>query len=258
VSRPNLFELPVWGDLEQRVHEIFARALIGLAQEPRLPREEDPLNRKLLHSCRRANYELRREGRGLPCPIFYEASNQPVADDPERASRLRKRPDFQCGYHDDLADNAEDSELFYTVECKRLGLPTRSDWVLNLNYVVNGINRFIRGESGYAKGAPSGMMIGYIQSMEPEAVLFEVNQNALSQGVPAITLPPGAWVSQGLTVLNPHVFPRDIEPRTFSLCHHWIDLRHRETFEATPKNPPKKTKKKSKRNPGADTPTSAS
>lgn len=234
MSRPNLFELPVWEHFEQSVHEIFARALLFLAREPRLPREEDPLNRRLLHCWRRANYELRREGRGLPCPIFYEASNQPIADDLNRASRLRKRPDFLCGFHDDLAENPEDSELFYTTECKRLGLSTRSDWVLNLNYVVNGINRFIRAEWGYAKGAASGMMIGYIQSMEPDEILSEVNQNALAQGLPAMMLAPRSWISQGLTVLTPHVCHRDVEPRTIRLSHYWIDLRHRELFEAAP------------------------
>ena len=255
MSRPNLFELPVWEHLEQSVREIFTRGLLALAEEPRLPLEEDPLNRRLLHWCRRANHELCKEGRGLPSPIYYEANNQPLADDPDRASRLRKRPDFQCGLHDDLAENPDESDLFYTIECKRLGLPTRPDWVLNRNYVENGILRFILTESGYSKGAPSGMMIGYIQTMEPERILSEVNEAGLAQGIPAITLSPRAWITQRLTVLNSHIVVRELEPKAFSLSHHWLDIRHREFVETKPKKPTKPAKKKAKKKPGGEPPT---
>jgi len=258
VSRPNLFELPVWEHFEQSVQEIFDRGLLALAEEPRLPLEEDPLNRRLLHCCRRANHALRKEGRGLPSPIFYEANNQPLADDPDRASRLRKRPDFQCGLHDDLAEDPDKSDLFYTIECKRLGQPTRPDWVLNRNYVGNGILRFIMAEWGYAEGAPSGMMIGYIQTMEPEQILSEVNEASLAQGVSLISPSPQAWTTQGLTILNPHVIVRNLEPRMVCLSHHWLDIRHREFFETTPKRPMKPARKRGKQKPGGKTPTPSS
>ena len=245
MSRPNLFEVPVWDHLEQLVLEIFSQGLVALADETYLPRQEDFLNRRLLECCRKSNHGLRREGRGLPCPIFYEASNQPLADEEAREARLRNRPDFTCGFHDDLAENYAEADILYTIECKRLGSPSTSSWILNTNYVVNGISRCEDPECGYADGTVSGMMVGYIQSMEPAEILAEVNDAAFINGFNIITLSPKSWVLKSVTVLNPHAFPRRLLPSPFRLNHLWVDLRHCEFFEVS--LPAQKGKKGAKR-----------
>ena len=102
---------------------------------------------------------------------MYEANNQPDADDSIRAKREYKRPDFQWGICDTNETNPERMDKFYTLEAKRLGSPSSSQWILNKNYILNGINRFILVEWGYGKSVSSGAMIGYIQNMELKEIL---------------------------------------------------------------------------------------
>lgn len=154
-----------------------------------------------------------------------------MADDEYRARRLEKRPDLSCGYHDDsVPDDAfEEADYLYTVECKRLGIPSSVNWVFNRNYVDHGIARFEHPDWGYAEGAASGLMVGFMQSMEPDDILVEVNRHI--SPFPAISLPATGWLVKGLTVLEPHVFGRRIRLTPFRLNHLWIDLRHCEFFE---------------------------
>jgi hypothetical protein len=122
VSRPNLYELPIWEAFEQRAVEVFSQGLNTLARKSRLPLQEDFLSRELLKCCREANHRLRKAGRGVDY-ILSQVTNQPLPDDEYRAKRLEKRPDLACGYHDDSLPNEdfEEADHFYTVECKRLG-----------------------------------------------------------------------------------------------------------------------------------------
>jgi len=165
VSQPNLYELPVWEDFEQRVVEVFTQGLNALATKTTLPLQEDFLSRELHKCCREANHRLRKGGRGVEY-ILAQVTNQPLPDDEYRAKRLEKRPDLACGYHDDsLPDDAfEEADYFYTVECKRLGSPSSASWVLNRNYVKHGIARFDHPDWGYAEGSSSGMMVGFMQT----------------------------------------------------------------------------------------------
>ena len=230
MSRPNLYKLPVWEDFEQRVVEVFMLGLNALATKRRLPLQEDFLSRELHKCCREANHRLRKGGRGVEY-ILAQVTNQPLPDDEYRAKRLEKRPDLACGYHDDsLPDDAfEEADYFYTVECKRLGSPSSASWVLNRNYVKHGIARFEHPDWGYAEGSSSGMMVGFMQTMEPDAILAEVNSHI--SPFPALSLSATGWLLRALTVLNPHTFDRRVRLTPFTLNHFWIDLRHCEFFE---------------------------
>ena len=240
MSRPNLYELPVWDDFEQRVVEVFSQGLTALATKAKLPLQEDFLSRELLKCCRQANHRLRKAGRGVEY-ILSQVTNQPLPNDEYRAKRLEKRPDFACGYHDDsLPDEAfDEADYLYTIECKRLGLPSSSSWVLNKNYVEHGIARFENPDWGYAEGSSSGMMVGFMQSMEPHAILAEVN--GYISPFPALTLSAREWMVKALTVFSPHLFNRRILPTPFTLRHFWIDLRHCEFVDLP--DPSKKVRK---------------
>ena len=87
-------------------------------------------------------------------------------------------------------------------------------------------------------------MVGFIQTMEPDAILAEVN--GYISPFPALSLSTGGWLVKGLTVLDPHLFDRRIRISPFTLTHFWIDLRHCEFFEV-PRLIKKKTKKTSQR-----------
>lgn len=222
MSRPNLFTLDTWGRHENLVLEVFRCALLRLEADPELPQKEDELNRKLLFHVRRENYRLIRVGRGCHSSIYYECANQPVVEDKGRAGREWKRPDFMCGFVDAQAE----ADLFFVIECKRLGLPSSPGWVLNENYIRNGVLRFVDLHWGYGEGAASGAMIGYCQTMSGDVILKEVNEYGKSVSVPSITRETEEWIDRGVTLLN-QTLDRNVSPSPFSMQHLWVDLRHR-------------------------------
>jgi hypothetical protein len=228
VSRPNLFKLPLWETFEQRVLEVFSGGLSALAAKSKLPLQEAFLSRELFECCLEVNHRLRRADRGVEY-ILTEVTNQPLPGDEYRAKRLDKRPDFSCGFHDDTVENYRQADYLYTIECKRLGTPSPPGWVLNRNYVEHGTSRFEHPDWGYAEGTTSGMMIGFMQSMEPDDILAEVNHHV--PPFPPLALPAKGWVLKGLTILTPQSFPRRIDPSPFRLNHFWIDLRLCTFFE---------------------------
>ncbi|TRL28959.1 hypothetical protein FM996_17935 [Methylosinus sporium] len=152
-----------------------------------------------------------------------ECCNQPDPDDDARARREQKRPDLQWIYLDRYESDPQRSSKQFVVECKRLGDPPRSDWVLNLNYIEHGIARFRHPDWAYAKRAESGAMIGYMQSMTPTAILADVNTECRSKSFPDLT-PASAWQTGEATQLD-HVFERSFEVSPIRLHHFWIDLR---------------------------------
>jgi len=225
MGRPNLFALNTWASHESRVLEIFCRALSKLAAQKRLPTREDDLNRELFRFARKENYELIKKGRGSQSSLLYEANNQPAADDLVRAKRESKRPDFQCGF----VDAQIGVDRFFVLEGKRLGQPSSNSWVLNENYITNGIQRFVHAEWAYGQDASSGVMIGYIQSMTMDEILEEVNNCGKSHKVPEIAAIVGG--QNGLVQFQ-HRLDRSFPETPYRLIHVWANLRKRSSSRA--------------------------
>lgn len=173
----------------------------------------------------RANNDLGEQNDGIGWPITYEGRNQPDVEDEQRAVRESKRPDFQWGFTDRTEGDPSRQDKFYVVECKRLGKPVRKDWVFNRNYVQHGILRFVSREHGYAMSAPSGAMVGYMQSMAPDDILEEVNNYAAQVSLPPIVLQTGAWIEHGVSRLDESLDGRSVPPTSFQLRHLWADFR---------------------------------
>jgi len=230
LTRPNRFTLDTWGRHENLVLEVFQCALLRLEAESKLPEKEDELNRKLLFHVRGENYRLITEGRGCRSNIYYECANQPVVEDKNRAARERKRPDFMCG----LVDAQAEADLFFVLECKRLGQPSSSGWILNENYTKHGVLRFVNPDWGYGEGATSGAMIGYCQTMSSGDILKEVNGYGKKVAAPSIHREADEWISRGVTRLN-QTLDRKASPSPFRLRHLWVDLRHRYSTETSVK-----------------------
>jgi hypothetical protein len=168
---------------------------------------------------------LRESGReGFDHPPTPEGHNPPDPDDVLRATRENKIPDFCWGYIDHLELDSRRSARNYVIECKRLGNPPRPDWILNQNYVVKGVLRFVTEEHDYAKGEKSGAMVGYVQSMELDDILNEVNATCISRAVPQLRISIGGWQIRGISRLN-HELNRSFAGSPFHLSHFWIDLR---------------------------------
>jgi hypothetical protein len=220
LTGPQLRSHDLWNNREAKCLSIIERALHLLQQDATLPDSEIELNRRLYFCLLSASLELYPDDEIAP---VLECNNQPDPNDESRAKREQKRPDFQWVYLDRYQSSPQLSSKQFVVECKRLGKPPRADWILNLNYINNGIHRFREPEWAYGKSASSGVMIGYWQSMEPEQMLIEVNAECQNRLFPDLVL-VGQWVL-GATSRFEHVFERPFEISPFKLQHFWIDLR---------------------------------
>lgn len=187
---------------------------------------EVDLNRELCLCFRQANRLMYEEGRGFDHLPVCEACNQPTADDIERAEREAKKPDFQWELIDHYEVDPRLASRHFAIECKRLGSPPSPTWILNSNYVGNGVVRFVYARFGYGKLTPSGLMIGYLQDLDHDAVLSEVNVAIVKEGLPSIAREGDAWVVGSVTYLA-HSFDREYEVSPFRLQHLWLDLRDR-------------------------------
>lgn len=226
MTRPRLSKIDSWSNYEIRILKVLKLALeILRCEEADLTKEnEDNLNYKLYFCMLDAVRELGGEDSGINSPPAYECTNQPLEDEEYLDIARKKRPDFQWGYIDHLAPPRKSAKHYY-IECKRLGTPTRTDWIFNQNYISNGVLRFVKREWNYGRGSSSGTMIGYIQSMVVSNILDEVNKEAYSCGITAITLSSGGWKKSGVSRLD-HEFDRtEIHPTPFKLRHLWLDLR---------------------------------
>lgn len=202
------------------VLEVFHYALLCLVGEPQLPEKEDELNWKLLFAVKRENQRLLREGRGSSSLILLECSNQPIQNGEVRAARESKRPDFTCGFVDGVAGR----DMFFVVECKRLGCPTSPSWILNQNYITNGVRRFVDPDWGYGADAASGGMVGYLQTMNGVDTLEDVNNTAQTEQLPLILLQDAVWAERGVTNLM-QTLQRSFSESPFCLVHMWVDVR---------------------------------
>lgn len=216
----------LWDQQQNLFLEAFELALQKLRSKEDLPQQEIELNRVLYGLLKEAVHELDPEDTYYHTPILPEACNPPDPDDEIRSKREWKRPDFQWGYRDTHAEQIGAQYMWrsFVAECKRLGHPQRRDWILNKNYIVNGVNRFIEEEHGYGKSTASGLMIGYIQTMELSEVLADVNQFGQSNSVPEIMLSSEGWQVEGVSYLN-HQFDRPFPISPFELLHLWADIR---------------------------------
>ena len=225
MSQPRISRLLIWERHEHRVVDVLLAALSILRNKYDLPQSEVSLNRELYFCLLEANRSLRKSGLGgFDHPPVPEGHNPPDPDDEQRATRENKIPDFYWGYIDHLEPDPRRSARNYVIECKRLGNPLRPDWILNQNYVVKGILRFVTEKYGYAKGEKSGAMVGYVQSMELDDILYEVNANCMSEAIPQLGIPIGGWQIRGTSRLD-HELDRSFAGSPLHLSHFWVDLR---------------------------------
>ncbi len=224
---PTIFDKDLWVPGEERVLDLCTRSLRKLCDCPNVSTATEPeINRKLFLCMTQANRDLLAIGRGfdhLPQP---EAANLPDPSDERRADWERKIPDFQWQIIDHLAP-ARESVRSYVIECKRLGSPPRRDWILNKEYVANGMCRFANESHRYGHRCPSGAMIGYMQSMSFQSILSEVNKHARTCAVGELAPIPGASCDDTVKRLQ-SLLCRAFPVSPFHLRHLWVDLRSEE------------------------------
>ncbi|MCP5102516.1 MAG: hypothetical protein GY950_04015, partial [bacterium] len=205
--------------------DVFSTALQQLAETDSVSGDEDAISERLILILRKVCFNIYRSGnREVRTPI-WEVPIQPVTEDELKGGKSKKRPDFTCKCVNPWADSPEEQEMSFHVECKRLGSPTSPSWILNKNYVKNGIKRFDCKTHEYGKRAPSGMMIGYIISLTPKEIEAEVNgyQKKYVPGYADIT-----FISDAIALFQAHqeIERKNLYPVQFELIHLWIDLRN--------------------------------
>jgi len=209
---------------------VFARALELLADENDLIGDENEpvLSRKLSFMVLKALRDV--DPKGLLGHPTREAENLPDPESTEVQPHEAKRPDYQWIHDDRSVSDARFALRSLCIECKRLGRPTSSGWKLNENYVNHGIDRFRSPEWKYGFGVKDGAMIGFVQNMEFEEILSEIND--LLPSISTISLSSSGWQPGGLSWLNSNL-QRSFRPNEFALTHLWIDLRRIEVSELT-------------------------
>ena len=215
-----------WFKFEREVTDVIQLALDYLLEKSNLPNSEDELNRILYFKMIRANFELLKQNDSRSeCIPILEGRNQPNVDDVSREERKRehKRPDFQFQRTDLNSINKFKSAKQFIVECKRLGEPSSNNWILNENYILNGVKRFLDFEWRYGLDAPVGAMIGYIQSMEPLSILNEVNTYATNENIPKLMI-NSTLQSNTIHKLD-QTLKRSFSDNEFRLKHFWSDIR---------------------------------
>lgn len=232
MARPRITLAVTWSKYERAVLDVFAEALRRLAGRFSLPQGEEPINLELFRICVEVHFEQMQARKSIPFFIMFDSRNQPEPDDTAESRRLKKRPDFACALTNEQAPDARSSRIVYAIECKRLG-KAEAGWVLNENYAEYGMRRFMQADHGYGMGCSSATMIGYIQSMEPDDVLTEVNEYAGTRRIPSLTKAAANWAANDVTPLR-NLLTREFAADPLELNHLWSDLRHC-TFEKRPR-----------------------
>lgn len=217
----------LWGNRERRILEVLVIALDMLQKETSLPSDEDNITPQLYLKMRKANHHLWKSGKGgLHNSPIWEAHNQPSSEADLDEAYINKQPDIQWEITDPSEEAYEKATRFYAIECKRLGYPPSSSWILNENYVRKGVFRFVKKEFGYGKYTPSGAMVGYTQSMELNDILNEVNSYLQAELLAEITWPFSGWKKNGVSRLEQRLERNEVPPSPFDLRHLWVDLRN--------------------------------
>jgi hypothetical protein len=162
-ERPNS-----WLYFKKNIASLISEALLLLRQRTDLVKDEKELNRIFYLCLAHANLHF-----DLPLPA-YDGRNPPHLEDAQKAKREDNQPDMYWTLLDHAA-HYPDWYRTFALECKRLGQQTSENWILVEQYVIEGIVRFFVEEKGYGKGCETGAMAGYVQDMELDAILAEVN-----------------------------------------------------------------------------------
>jgi hypothetical protein len=242
-NQPRISKLNSWDAHVEKVIEVTIEALLLFHSEEgidKLKQElsivgdwreiENKLNTVLYFFLCKANRDLKRKKKGLNTFPQYEPQNKNNPDDRtiEAIKRQFKRPDFTWGYADFTPSNNPNADYkgdrTFVIECKRLGSPPSKTTILNNKYASEGIKRFIADEHRYGEDETSSAMVGYIEDMEFEDILTQVNQ-AIDQKLKIDKLAKITdWQEKSTAHLH-HSFERSFEKSPFTLHHLWIDLR---------------------------------
>lgn len=215
--------LELWKRHEALYQMVFSEALTRLSQLDREWENEDQISEILCLILLKVCFEIGKERNQEVRIPDWQKPIPPTTWDELKGGKKNKKPDFTCSFRDPYADTHETCEIPFHIECKLLGKPSSPSWNLNENYVTNGIQRFDCKIHEYGKRALSGMMIGYMVSMEPTAINEEVNGYLATylKNAPLLSFN----FSQKISECEQPLIRMNVHPKNFKLIHLWVDLR---------------------------------
>src|SRR2546421_12423830 len=137
MGKKSIYGRDRWKHFKEHISALISEALLILRDKADLPKDEKLLNREFYSCFAEANHKLR-----LDYMPALDAKNSPDPDDRQKAEREDNMPDLSWNIIDYSADPKHCNRNF-ALECKRLGQPTSRTWVLNEQYVKEGILRFL-------------------------------------------------------------------------------------------------------------------
>jgi len=218
----------IWKKHVEIYTDIFRQALLALSEMPSLiGKNETTISRRLNDLVQQKCFAYDRD-------LAYPICETPIVpEETEEEYRYQETgcPDFSCRLKNPHASSCRESEFDFHIECKCLGSPTSSSWILNKNYVNHGIMRFDLKDKRYGENVPDGMMIGYVISMNAEDICKEVNAELVKtkRKFTPISFSPSSDLLKETTQQIKRIV---ITPPDFTLIHLWIILNHSdaETF----------------------------
>ena len=223
--RPLSSFITLWNRHILLYSEVFATALRELTKSASVSGDEDAISEILCSILNRVCFKLgKSRNQELQTP-YWETPIQPVTGDELKGGKIKKRPDFTCKFINPWAASPEKYEISLHIECKLLGNPTSATWILNKNYVKNGIKRFDSKIHEYGKRADSGMMIGYIIGMTPQEIESEVNDYQKKHASEYTDI-KFFFDTTTLFKTRQDIKRKNVMPARFELIHLWVDLRN--------------------------------
>lgn len=214
-----------WQTFKTIYLELFCVALRLLRGTEVVGKDENALSEMLCVIIRQVCFKMNgSEYNRMIRPPDWEKPIPPNKENELTGGKRRKLPDFSCNYLNVHPETADQLEISLHVECKRLGRPTSPSWILNRNYVTDGIKRFDCADHRYGNGADTGIMIGYIIDMTPESIQTEVNDYQ-KEYLPGHKDLHFSFDTDLLHRARQEIRRIAIKPYRFEIFHLWIDLR---------------------------------
>jgi len=225
LQRPK--ESNVWKRHVECVLRLMKGALKRLRNRYKLPDREEDLDRFLYFDARKEYANLPNDKRPCGFNLTQKSENTPLNEYDIGKKWTLKKPDFKWRLCNNLATTPNELAMDFDIESKRLGKPTSPSWILNHEYVENGIARFILATHRYGNGVDSGLMIGYIQTMTPMDILKEINRylrEYTPKKIPILSFRKADFEENKIAETSQLIKKRCFPPDQFTLYHLWINL----------------------------------
>ena len=217
-NRPSLYSVNIWAQWERGILQIMTEALSQLYNYVDTNYTENDLTVELYKIILRVRFQNQKIAFGN---IMLQTQNQPLnaLGDQESQTRLRKKPDIQWVFNDENASAPENSQRYFTIECKCLLTSTEEQ-----NYVEKGICRFVLDEWGYGRNEKSGMMVAYMKdkNKDIDKHLCQINKHNDKYTYPLLIVCPSE--NDDVCRYIQKFKTREFEPECFNLHHLWVNV----------------------------------